>query len=173
MRGLTAVVSILTTIQPFIAAAQAPDNDQVSPVAPHQIPRVEARIEVVIGLHRADLGYASAPLPLDGGVEQLLIALVVDGLDRRGPLSTRLAHHASVHGLDGFAQRCELAIRDGALTHEEAFFAIPHQLRVARPMAQSSLLLSSREPSASHALTGIRRGGPDRRKRAGGSEAAR
>ena len=46
MRGLTAVVSILTTIQPFIAAAQAPDNDQVSPVAPHQIPRVEARIEV-------------------------------------------------------------------------------------------------------------------------------
>jgi len=46
MWRLTAFVSILTTILPIFAAAQATDDDRGSSIAPHQIPRVETRIEV-------------------------------------------------------------------------------------------------------------------------------
>ena len=40
------IASVLTTALPIIAAAQAPEQDRQNPLAPHQIPRVEERIEV-------------------------------------------------------------------------------------------------------------------------------
>ena len=46
MCRLTVFVPILTTILPVFAAAQATETDQESPNTPHQIPRVEKRIEV-------------------------------------------------------------------------------------------------------------------------------
>jgi len=40
------IASVLTTALPIIAAAQAPERDRRNPPTPHQIPRVEERIEV-------------------------------------------------------------------------------------------------------------------------------
>jgi len=46
MNRLFRIASVLSTALPIIATAQAPDIDQEPPDAPHQIPRVESRIEV-------------------------------------------------------------------------------------------------------------------------------
>ena len=46
MRGFTTVVFFLMTVTPIITAGQAPENEQHPAVAPHQIPRVESKIEV-------------------------------------------------------------------------------------------------------------------------------
>jgi len=46
MRGFTTIVFFLMTTAPIINAGQAPENDQHPSVAPHQIPRVESKIEV-------------------------------------------------------------------------------------------------------------------------------